>query len=175
MKRDRTRSVPQAQAEVLSLAAAVVLHCGRVLVVQRSSKENFLPGVWGVPCGKLDDGEDPRRAVLRELLEETGLAGTVIGYAGEQTFRSIWRGRPVENQQSNFLVGLTGVDGEEFPRVSTPEPDQAWEWLEVGKIDSFGLDQHNLTAIRQGLAAAGPVSSPGRPAPSPEPGYSPPG
>ncbi|HEY2577157.1 MAG TPA: NUDIX hydrolase [Streptosporangiaceae bacterium] len=173
MKRDRTRSAPE--AGTLLLAAAIVLHYGRVLVVQRSSKEGFLPCVWGVPCGKLDDGEDPQHAVLRELHEETGLTGTVVRYAGEQTSRSVWRGRLVENQQSNFLVGLTGAGGEEFPQVSTPEPDQAWEWLDVGKIGSFGLDRHNLAAIRQGLAVAGPVSSPGRPVPSPGSGGSPPG
>lgn len=163
MKRDRTR--PDPAAGTLLLAAAVVLHYGRVLIVQRSATENFLPSVWGVPCGKLDDGEQPQHAVLRELHEETGLAGTVVRYAGEQTFRSVWRGRLVENQQSNFLVGLNGVGGEEFPQVRTPDPKQGWEWLPVDKIDSFGLDDHNLTAIRQGLAVAVPVSSPGRSVP----------
>ncbi|HLX48267.1 MAG TPA: NUDIX hydrolase [Streptosporangiaceae bacterium] len=163
MKRERTRSGPA--AETLLLAAAVVLHYGRVLIVQRSAMENFLPSVWGVPCGKLDDGEEPQHAVLRELHEETGLAGTVVRYAGEQTFRSVWRGRPVENQQSNFLVGLNGAGGDEFPQVCTPDPKQGWEWLPIDKIDSFGLDEHNLTAIHQGLAVAWAVSSPGRPAP----------
>ncbi|MDX6346920.1 MAG: 8-oxo-dGTP diphosphatase, partial [Streptomyces sp.] len=41
------------------MAAAVVVHDDRVLTVRRSFGERFLPGVWGVPCGKLDAGETP--------------------------------------------------------------------------------------------------------------------
>ncbi|HEX4062174.1 MAG TPA: NUDIX domain-containing protein [Streptosporangiaceae bacterium] len=139
--------------EPLRLAAAIVVHYDRILLVQRSGKEGFLPRRWGIPCGKLDGDEEPRRGVLRELREETGLAGTVIKYAGHQTFRSDWMGREVENLQDNFLVSPSGVDEIEFPDIDPPETDQGWEWVPIDMIETFGLDLHNLTAIRQGLRA----------------------
>lgn len=37
---------------------------------------------WTNPGGKLEDGEDPRVGVLRELHEETGYHGKVLGYIG---------------------------------------------------------------------------------------------
>lgn len=39
-------------------------------------------GYWTLPGGGVEFGEAPERAVLRELAEETGLAGAVIGLAG---------------------------------------------------------------------------------------------
>jgi 8-oxo-dGTP diphosphatase len=151
MDRDKTEAVPR-----IELAAAVVLHRGRVLLVRRSLKETFLPGEWALPCGKLDDNETSDVAVLRELREETGLDGAVVDYAGKLSFMSIWRGREVENIQSNYLVVLSAQS--EFPRVDPPETDQQAKWLPTGEIENFGLDDHNLAAIRQGLRAADRVS-----------------
>lgn len=129
------------------LAAAVVLHDDRVLVVRRSRTERFLPGVWGVPCGKLDEGEAPETAVLRELYEETGLTGRIVAAAGERAFASEWDGHPVDNRQSNFLIRPLTFE------VTLPEPDQDHRWLAVGELEQSGLDAHNLGTVRQALAA----------------------
>ena len=45
---------------------------GEILLLHRnSSKPQGL--TWGVPAGKVDDGEDISKAILREILEETGI------------------------------------------------------------------------------------------------------
>ena len=38
--------------------------------------------IWAGPGGHIDPGEDPNEAVLREAMEETGLAITLVGPAG---------------------------------------------------------------------------------------------
>ena len=38
-------------------------------------------GMWSLPKGSVDDGEGPETAVLRELEEETGAQGEIIGLA----------------------------------------------------------------------------------------------
>lgn len=54
------------------VAAAVLLEQnGRVLLVRRVNDP--LRGLWTLPAGFVDAGEDPARAAERECMEETGL------------------------------------------------------------------------------------------------------
>lgn len=54
------------------VAVAVILtHGGKILLVQRDNEPAI--GLWSLPGGFVDAGEDPRAAARRECLEETGL------------------------------------------------------------------------------------------------------
>ena len=54
------------------IAVAVVEHDGRYLVGQRPAHVP-LGGFWEFPGGKVERGETPEAAAIRECLEETGL------------------------------------------------------------------------------------------------------
>ncbi|MFF1692786.1 NUDIX hydrolase [Streptomyces sp. NPDC058257] len=125
------------------LAAAVVAHQGRVLLVRRSETERFLPRVWGVPCGKLEPGESPLDGVLRELKEETGLLGEVLRKVGESSFVSQYRGHEVKNWQDNFLVRPLSFE------VSLPLPDQEHRWLAPADLGTVEIDDYNMDIVRQ--------------------------
>jgi 8-oxo-dGTP diphosphatase len=58
----------------LVLVAAVVLvdADGRVLLAQRPEGKS-MAGLWEFPGGKLDSGETPEAALIRELREELGI------------------------------------------------------------------------------------------------------
>ena len=51
--------------------AVVAVSSGGVLLVQRANSPG--QGLWSLPGGFLDAGEDPRQAAARECAEETGL------------------------------------------------------------------------------------------------------
>lgn len=57
------------------VAAAVIIEDGRVLLSRRKSGTH-LAGMWEFPGGKVDQGEDPRAALVRELAEELGIEAT---------------------------------------------------------------------------------------------------
>ncbi len=58
---------------LIPVAAAVITRAdGRVLLAQRPPGKAFA-GYWEFPGGKLEPGEDPRDALIRELAEELGL------------------------------------------------------------------------------------------------------
>jgi len=66
------------------VSAGVVLEKGRVLLTQRKVGAH-LEGLWEFPGGKVESGEDPRDALIRELHEELGIA-VVVGEAVDVTF-----------------------------------------------------------------------------------------
>jgi len=53
-------------------AAVLIEQDGRVLLVRRANEP--FRGLWTLPAGFVDAGEDPARAAERECLEETGLS-----------------------------------------------------------------------------------------------------
>jgi 8-oxo-dGTP diphosphatase len=57
---------------VLVAAAALVDADGRVLLAQRPAGKP-LAGLWEFPGGKVDPGETPETALIRELAEELGI------------------------------------------------------------------------------------------------------
>jgi NADH pyrophosphatase NudC (nudix superfamily) len=68
----------------LPVVAAVVEHKGAVILVRKKG----WPKKWhGLVTGFLEKGETPENAILRELDEELGLKGEVLGFIGYYTFR----------------------------------------------------------------------------------------
>lgn len=54
------------------VAAAVVVDNGRVLLTKRAEGQH-LAGLWEFPGGKLESGESPEEALVRECREECGI------------------------------------------------------------------------------------------------------
>jgi len=65
--------VPQLSKILFVVAAALVDTDGRVLIAQRPPGK-ALAGLWEFPGGKLNQGERPEQALMRELDEELGIA-----------------------------------------------------------------------------------------------------
>lgn len=57
---------------VLVAACAIVDADGRVLIAQRPEGKS-MAGLWEFPGGKVDPGERPEDALIRELKEELGI------------------------------------------------------------------------------------------------------
>ena len=63
---------------MIVVAAAVVIREGRVLLTRRMEGQH-LAGMWEFPGGKLERGEPPEAAVVRECREECGIEIEVQG------------------------------------------------------------------------------------------------
>lgn len=58
------------------VVAALIVKDGRLLVCQRT-RHQTMPLKWEFPGGKIEEGEQPRDALRRELDEELGIVATI--------------------------------------------------------------------------------------------------
>ena len=94
--------MPRPVAQAGGIAYRVDARKGGVSVLVVSSKKE--PGNWIFPKGHVEDGETSEEAGVRELEEEGGVTGELIGPAGVQQF--YWGGRKYRVEY--FLIRATG-------------------------------------------------------------------
>src|SRR5215472_4136117 len=64
------------------VVAGLIVEHGKLLVCQRT-RHQTMPLKWEFPGGKIEEGEQPRDALRRELDEELGIVATI----GEEVVR----------------------------------------------------------------------------------------
>ncbi|MET7582293.1 MULTISPECIES: NUDIX hydrolase [Streptomyces griseus group] len=74
------------------IAAAIVVHEGRVLMVRRRVSEGQLS--WQFPAGEVKPGEEREAAAVRETQEETGLTVEAVKLLGERVHPKTGRRMP---------------------------------------------------------------------------------
>lgn len=110
---------------------------GKVFVGQRIDNK---AEAWQMPQGGIDPGEDPRKAVLRELGEETGIAASlveIIARSKEEHYYDLppelmgklWGGKYRGQRQIWYLARFTGTDAQIDIQTEHPEFRQ-WKWAE---------------------------------------------
>lgn len=117
------------------LVGAVVDHKGQILLVRRCP-DDFRGGVWELPSGKVESGEDLITALHREVDEETGLTiEEVTGYLGAFDYTSR-HGK--HNRQHTWSVTVTSADD-----VRLTEHD-AFTWITAHEQRPVSADLSKL-------------------------------
>ncbi|BCM92448.1 8-oxo-dGTP diphosphatase [Abditibacteriota bacterium] len=62
----------------LQIALALIVRGDEILITKRPSTADHLPDVWEFPGGKVEEGEAPENAAIREAREEVGLSVEVV-------------------------------------------------------------------------------------------------
>jgi ADP-ribose pyrophosphatase YjhB (NUDIX family) len=144
---------------------------GRVLLARGAPSCN-LPGLWQLPGGGLDHGEDPADAVVREFAEETGLAVAVVGLRAvvSDVLRLPHRGLDEHTDRIIYDVEVRGgalrdePDGTTDAVVWTPRTELAGLALVPFTAELLGLP-----VDPEVLAAASRVPAPAAEPPPPRP------
>ncbi|MET9933506.1 MULTISPECIES: NUDIX hydrolase [unclassified Streptomyces] len=107
------------------IAAAIVVHQGRVLMVRRRVCEGELS--WQFPAGEVEPGESREDAAVRETQEETGLDVVVVKLLGERVHPKT--GRLMSYTACEVVGGAAHVaDTEELAELA---------WVAHGEIPQY--------------------------------------
>ena len=129
---------------LLVAAAALVDSDGRVLIGKRPAGK-ALGGLWEFPGGKVEDGETPEAALIRELREELGVEVTAACLApfvfASHAYESVhllmplylcrrWDGSVVPREHE-ALAWVKPRDMAGYPMPPADAPLVAWlrDWL----------------------------------------------
>lgn len=97
------------------IAAAVIVHEGRVLMIRRRVAEGELS--WQFPAGGVEAGETAEQAAVREAAEETGLTVEAVKVLGERVHPKT--GRHMAYVACSLLAGTAHVaDADELAEVA---------------------------------------------------------
>ncbi len=132
----QSRAMKTQEEKTRVVTAAVIERDGKVLVARRKA-ELIAGGMWEFPGGKLEEGEEPRRGLERELEEELGV-GAVAG----ELICSV----PFEGRVTSFelIVFRTEILSDEF-RLT--DHDQIL-WLEPGEMDESVFSTPDRPVVR---------------------------
>ncbi|MEK7096180.1 MAG: NUDIX domain-containing protein [Patescibacteria group bacterium] len=121
---------------VLVTRSIITDNSNEILLLRRSSDCFHNTGLWEVPGGKLDPGEDLPPAQEREVKEETGLIIKASRRLVAEEHYLIKKG-PYEGSLFIGLYGLARVVGGSFrlsaehDRFSWPSPEAALEFYDL--------------------------------------------
>jgi putative (di)nucleoside polyphosphate hydrolase len=123
---------------------------GLILVARRADMPNAegAPGGWQLPQGGVDEGEDLRMAVLRELEEEVGTAkANIIAEHPEwlnydlppELVGKALGGKYRGQTQKWFALRFTGTDAD-IRLDLDPHPEfDAWRWARLSELPAMAV------------------------------------
>ncbi|MFQ5689028.1 MAG: A/G-specific adenine glycosylase [Gemmatimonadota bacterium] len=121
--------------QVVSLG--VVWRRGRVLVARRP-EHTLLGGLWEFPGGKVEPGETPAEAAVRELREEMKIE-----------IRVRRRIATVDHAYSHFRVTLHAYHADHVSGEPRPARATAWLWAEPGRLAELAFPAANLRILER--------------------------
>ena len=70
--------------------------------------------VWALPKGRLDTGESPEEAAVREVLEETGHGARIVERVGSIEYEFLWKSNNTiyHKNVTYFLMALERADAQ---------------------------------------------------------------
>ncbi len=126
------------------VVAALIAKEGKLLVCQRT-RHQTMPLKWEFPGGKIEEGEQPRDALRRELEEELGIRATI----GDEVVR-------IRHEYPNGgMVELRFYVVREYQKELENRIFRDIQWADPKDLPKFDFLEADLTLVKD--LAAGKV------------------
>jgi len=111
---------------------AIIQKDGKILALKRSNSEEVFTELWDIPGGRINFGEKPVEALVREVMEETGLTVKVNPRPW-----TIWSFMANENKQ---VVGITMLADYVEGKVKLSEEHTEYRWILPAEFTELNAD-----------------------------------
>jgi 8-oxo-dGTP diphosphatase len=123
------------------VVAALIVKESKLLVCQRT-RHQTMPLKWEFPGGKIEEGEQPRYALRRELEEELGILATV----GDEVKR-------IQHEYPNGgMVELRFFVVREYQREIENRIFRDIQWAEPKELPKYDFLEADLTLVQDLVA-----------------------
>jgi 8-oxo-dGTP diphosphatase len=118
------------------VVAGLIVRDGKILVCQRT-RHQTMPLKWEFPGGKIEEGEQPRNALHRELEEELGIDATI----GDEVARIRHEYKSGNSVELRFFV-VREYQGEIENRIF-----KDLQWATPAELPSFDFLEADLKLV----------------------------
>ena len=122
---------------ILVSAVALIDRDGRVLIAQRPEGKS-MAGLWEFPGGKIEGGETPEQALIRELYEELGIE-TWSSCLAPLTFAS--------HRYNEFHLLMPLFVCRKWDGIPKSKEGQNLKWVYVNKLKDFTMPAADIPLI----------------------------
>ncbi|WP_281857256.1 8-oxo-dGTP diphosphatase MutT [Litoreibacter halocynthiae] len=122
---------------VLVSAVALIDADGRVLLAQRPEGKS-MAGLWEFPGGKVEPGETPEHALIRELQEELGI-NTWQSCLAPLTFAS--------HSYDDFHLLMPLFACRKWKGIPTPQEGQTLEWARPNALKNYPMPPADIPLL----------------------------
>lgn len=123
------------------VVGAAVLRDGRVLAARRTTPA-AAAGRWELPGGKVEPGEEPEQALLREVREELGCDVVLTGWLDGVV--PIGEGHELRIALARLVAGEPAPVEHDLVRWLAPDELGTVDWLEPDRPFLEGLRQRMM-------------------------------
>ncbi len=136
---------PQGPVKLVTVSAVVMVDIdGRILIAQRPEGKS-MAGLWEFPGGKVEAGETPERALIRELKEELGI-DTIESCLAAFTFAS--------HTYDDFHLLMPVFLCRKWDGFVQAKEGQALKWVKIEDLKNYSMppaDEPLIAMIRDFL------------------------
>ncbi|SFP97824.1 8-oxo-dGTP diphosphatase [Roseivivax halotolerans] len=122
---------------VLVSAVALIDAEGRILLAQRPEGKS-MAGLWEFPGGKVEPGETPEAALIRELSEELGI-GTWSSCLAPLTFAS--------HSYDDFHLLMPLFACRKWEGIPQPKEGQTLKWVRANALAEYPMPPADVPIV----------------------------
>jgi len=126
------RSPPKKQKILFDAVSCVCISDNELLLLKRNPQKSF-PNLWGLPTGKVEEGESFGQAVVREVYEETGMLFSFEQFEYLEQFY-------IQNESMCFRYILYAIYLNERPEITLSANEHSeFVWIEFNTTKKYRL------------------------------------